>query len=363
MVKLRVVLIGTGFVGRLSLKALIEHPMFELVGIGVHNPAKVGTDAGALAGTGPTGILATNDTAALVELGADCLVSTAEGNGNEEWFTDIACRFLAAGTNVVSTSISGLIHPRTWYRQDLVGRIEAAALSGGASFLASGMDPGLSSDLAINLIQASSEWNTIRIQENYNYATYLPNGAEALFRDGLGFGQPMDFTPQIFQPGALSSIWGGPTVTLVAEALGVELDEIREFHWRHPADATFDIPRLGTIREGTQEAYRFEVQGIVGGHPAIIAEHITRLRENSAPQWSCGYAGEGYYIEIEGDPVIRSHHSFAGSNGDHQYGAILATGMKVVNAIGAVCDARPGLLTAPADLPPSMPKGLFRLPR
>ena len=30
---------------------------------------------------------------------------------------------------------------------------------------------------------------------------------------------------------------------------------------------------------------RFEVQGIVNGRPAIVLEHVTRLRDDIAPDW------------------------------------------------------------------------------
>ena len=58
---IRVAHIGTGNVGRLALAELIENPAFELTGVGVSTPAKVGRDAGELAGLDPhTGIAATD---------------------------------------------------------------------------------------------------------------------------------------------------------------------------------------------------------------------------------------------------------------------------------------------------------------
>ena len=39
----RVVLWGTGFVGKAVLKSLIGHPAFELAGVLVHDPAKDGS--------------------------------------------------------------------------------------------------------------------------------------------------------------------------------------------------------------------------------------------------------------------------------------------------------------------------------
>jgi hypothetical protein len=360
MKRLRVIVFGTGFVGHFALRAVIENPRFELVGAWVHYADKVGTDAGDFAGTGKTGILATHDVDALLALGADCAIFCSAGNGNEDWTIETQARFLAAGTNVVSSSMSGMNHPRSYRRQDLVKRIAEAAAAGGASFLSSGMDPGYSSDLAINMTQMSRYWTQIRIQEIYDYSTYVPTEAETVLKYGMGFGMAMDFQAHLFQPGVMTEIWGGPSLTLIADALEVKLEDIREVYEREASDVSFEVPKLGMIAEGTQEAVRFEVQGIVDGRVAIVAEHITRLRKGSAGHWPQGDLGEGYYVQIHGDPLIRGHASFTGPGGEHQYGAILGTAMKLVNSVAPVCAAKPGVLVAPMDLPAMMGKGIYR---
>jgi len=52
--KHRVIVWGTGFVGKMVLRELIPHPDFELVGLIVQSPDKVGKDAGEIAGLGTT---------------------------------------------------------------------------------------------------------------------------------------------------------------------------------------------------------------------------------------------------------------------------------------------------------------------
>ncbi|MGH9079351.1 MAG: dihydrodipicolinate reductase, partial [Acidimicrobiales bacterium] len=51
----RVVVWGTGFVGRMVIPEVLRHPAFELVGVGVNHPDKVGRDVGELCGVGPVG--------------------------------------------------------------------------------------------------------------------------------------------------------------------------------------------------------------------------------------------------------------------------------------------------------------------
>ena len=54
----KVVIWGTGFVGRMVIAEIAKHPDFELVGVGVSNPDKVGRDVGDICGLPePTGEL------------------------------------------------------------------------------------------------------------------------------------------------------------------------------------------------------------------------------------------------------------------------------------------------------------------
>jgi 2,4-diaminopentanoate dehydrogenase len=98
---------------------------------------------------------------------------------------------------------------------------------------------------------------------------------------------------------------------------------------------------------------------MIDGRPAIVLEHVTRLRPDLAPDWPQGSSGPGYYITIEGDPKMTCHFDQQGGTGDHIAGGILATATRVVNAIPVVCQAKPGLLSA-LDLPLVTGRGLMR---
>jgi len=216
----------------------------------------------------------------------------------------------------------------------------------------------MSDTLPLTLTGLSQYWRSIRVQEILDYSTYIPSEVDKLLGDVLGFGRPLAETPILFAPGRLTYVWGGP-VNLVARGLGVRLDEVRERVWRHPAAATYEIPGFGTVREGTADAFRFELEGIVDGRPAIVLEHVTRLRPDTAPQWPQGEHGPGYYVFVDGDPRMKLHVTCVGPDGDHHAGGILATGTRLVNAIPAVCAARPGLIST-LDLPPLYGRGLYR---
>lgn len=62
----RIIQWSTGPVGSVQLAEAIDNPEFDLVGLFVYSPDKVGVDAGALVGRPDTGIVATNDKAAIL---------------------------------------------------------------------------------------------------------------------------------------------------------------------------------------------------------------------------------------------------------------------------------------------------------
>src|SRR4029078_6171389 len=125
----------------------------------------------------------------------------------------------------------------------------------------------------------AGSWEEIRIQEIINYATY--DQPQVLF-ETMGFAQPMDAPPLLLTPGTLAFAWGG-TVRLLADGLGLQLDEIRQEFERRPATRAVTIGKR-TVEPGTMGALRFEVQGIVGGVPAIVVEHVTRIDDTLAPE-------------------------------------------------------------------------------
>jgi 4-hydroxy-tetrahydrodipicolinate reductase len=146
----------------------------------------------------------------------------------------------------------------------------------------------------------------------------------------------------------LGLAWG-PVVHQLAAGLGVEVEEIREQHERRAAVTAFDIPS-GHVPAGSMAALRFEVQGIVAGRPAIVLEHVTRLRDDIAPDWPAPTGSGCYRILIGGSPAVTCELTLSGEDGDHNTGGLVATAMRILNAIPAVCAAEPGLLSA-LDLP------------
>jgi 4-hydroxy-tetrahydrodipicolinate reductase len=353
MARLKVIQWSTGNVGIAALRCIIRHPDLELVGLWVHSPDKAGKDAGELCGLDRVGVAATNDADALLALDADCVCYTATADLRpQEAIADIA-RILRSGKNVVSSSVVALVWP-THIDASMRAPLEDACTAGGVSCFTSGIDPGWANDaLALLLTGTCEEVEHLRVMEIVNYCQY--EQPTVLF-DTMGFGQPLDAQPLLLLPGVLSLAWGGVLKTLAA-GLGVEIEEMREVHERRPAPEKIDLG-FGVIEEGTTAALRFEVQGIVGGKPRIVVEHVTRLDDDLCPDWPQPVGEGGYRVVVTGTPSYQCDVQMTARPGQGDPG-VIGTAGRLVNAIPAVCAAPHGMLSA-LDLPLIGGKGVLR---
>ena len=349
----RVIQWSTGNVGQAALRCIIKHPDLELVGLWVHSADKAGRDAGELCGLPPTGVLATNDSDAVLALSADCVSYTATADLRPtDAIADMA-RIAASGKNIVSSSVVPMVWP-AHVEPKLRAPLENACRDAGVSCFTNGIDPGWANDILPLLLTGTCEnVELLRVMEIVNYRQY--EQPVVLF-DTMGFGKPLDATPLLLIPGVLSFAWGG-VVKMLAAGLGVEIDELREVHERRPATEKIDLG-FGVIEEGTTAALRFEVQGIVGGEPRIIVEHVTRLDDALCPDWPQPVGEGGYRVVVTGTPSYQCDVQMTARPGEGDPG-VVGTAGRIVNAIPFVCDAAPGLLSA-LDIPPVTGHGLMR---
>jgi hypothetical protein len=345
---IRVAHIGTGNVGRLALAELIENPAFELTGLCVSTPDKVGRDAGELAGLAThTGVAATDNLDTLLATQPECAVYCAMGDTRIPQAMDDVRRILAAGVNVVGSAPGILQFPWQVVPDKFIRPLEDAARLGDSSIYINGVDPGFITDL-IPLAFASTcrRIEQVRCMEIADYATY--DGAVVMF-DVMGFGKPLDEVPMLFQPGVLGIAWGC-AIRQLAAGLNIDIDSITESYEREPAPESFDIA-AGHIPQGSVAAVRFQINGMVNGHPAIVVEHVTRLRGDLRPDWAQpAQPGGSYRVEITGEPSYAVDICPTSSHGDHNHAAIAGAAARIVNTIPAVIVAPAGIRTT-LDLP------------
>jgi 2,4-diaminopentanoate dehydrogenase len=351
----RVVAWSTGGVGVAAIDAIRRRPDLELVGVWVHSPDKIGQDAGELADGDPIGVAATNDADALIALKPDCVVYAASGPERDAAAVRDYVRLLAAGINVVSTSSTSLVYPPAYFAPDWYNELDAAAKAGGASFYGSGIFPGFASD-QLALLMATQSKNIrcitaseVALNDHYPVADVM--------MDGMGFGRPLDFEPMLKTPGFIEMAWKA-TIHLMAEGLGVEVEEIRGTLDRELSSRDIKVA-FGTIPAGTCGAVRTRAAGVVNGREAIVIEHIIRMARDVAPEWPRSESDATYRVDIAGDPDIHCEMTLGEAEG-HGAGraAMTSTAMRVVNAIPYVVDAAPGLLSS-LDIPMTLPRHAF----
>jgi 2,4-diaminopentanoate dehydrogenase len=339
---------GTGFVGKMVIPEIVRHPSFDLVGVGVSNPDKVGADAGDICGIGPVGVAATDDVQALIDLRPDALVHYGPTAAHADVNIRLMAAFLRGGIDVSSTAMtpwvwpSMALTPPTW-----VDPITEACAAGGASCFTTGIDPGFANDLLpMTLMGLCGEIRRVKALEILDYINY-----EGDYENEMGIGRPPEYTPLLEHTDILVMSWGA-TVPMIAHAVGVELDEITTTWEKWVTDRAIATAK-GVIEPGNVAAIRFTIDGMVNGEPRISLEHVNRVGKDAAPDWPRGTQDDVYRVEIEGSPSITQETAFRftdGSGRDAAAAGCLATGLRALNAVPALNELPPGWVTA-LDLP------------
>ena len=253
---LRVVQWTTGNVGRRAARAIVRHPELDLVGCYAWSDDKVGADVGTLVGIEPIGVTATSDVDALLALRPDCV------SYNPMWpDVDEMCRILAAGVNIVSTA--AFITGRA-LGSDAVERLRAAALAGNATLFGTGVNPGFLNLFGLVSAGICDRVDSIRVLESVDATGY----ASAETQLSVGFAaRPRRPCDRGAAPKHASAVFGD-AVACMADALGVELDDIGFAAEYARATETMDLGFM-TIPEGTVAGISGTWFGAVGDRSVI----------------------------------------------------------------------------------------------
>jgi 4-hydroxy-tetrahydrodipicolinate reductase len=332
----RVVQWATGNIGTRSLRAVIEHPHLDLVGVYVSSADKEGRDAGELCGAGPTGVIATRYVDEIVALAPDCVLYMPQGCD-----VDVLCRLLESGVNVVTTR--GEFHHPPSMDPLVRERIESACARGGSSIHSTGSSPGFVSEaLPIVLMSLQRRLDHLHIMEFADLATR--NSPELLF-DIMGYGrEPEVFDRSRWAHGAAAF---GPTLRLFADAIGRPLDEVVASG--DVATATHDVTiAAGTIPAGTVAAQRMTVDGLRDGEPLVRFSATWYCARELDADWDLG--DTGWRLVVDGDAPFEATIRFTVPVERMAETTPGYTAHRAVNAVHVVCDAAPGIRTT-ADLP------------
>jgi 2,4-diaminopentanoate dehydrogenase len=329
---------ATGPVGRHAARAIHVHPDLELVGALVYDEEKAGRDVGVLCGIGDIGVTTTTDPTDILALDADCVLYMAQGELRPMEALDDICRLLESGKNVISTAVTALIYPAAG-GPEIVERLETACAIGGTSFHGTGIEPGWASEvLPLTMSALFQRIDSLLVQEILDYSSY--DNATILF-ENMGFGR----SPDAPMGGGSDSPLAGAAflapLLLVADGLGAAVEDIVFEREVVVADEPFDVA-AGRIEAGTVSAMRYSFTAVVSGRRALSVEHITRLRDDQAPNWP---TGRGWKVTVEGLPSMVLEATIATKGEDENDQGCLGTAMHAVHAIRPVCQAAPGIRT------------------
>jgi 2,4-diaminopentanoate dehydrogenase len=332
----RVVQWATGNIGSRSLRAVIEHPRLELVGVWVSSADKAGRDAGDLCGLDPTGVMATTDLESILALKPDCVLYMQQG-----FDVEAISALLEAGVNVVATC--GEFHHPPSMDPALRQRVEAACAQGGSSIHSTGVSPGFISE-AVPLVLTSLQRRLDRLRIDEFADLSSRNSPELLFQL-MGFtNHPSTFDPGRWAHGAHSF---GPSLRLVADALGLPVDTVESSG--EVATATRDVKiAAGTVPAGTVAAQRMTVSARRGGDELLSFSATWYCTTEIDADWDLRPGG--WRVVVEGDCPLDVDIRLAIPLEHMAQTTPGYTANRAVNAVPLVCEAAPGIRTS-VELP------------
>jgi hypothetical protein len=331
---------ATGAVGGAQLRAVIDDPELELVGLFVYSPDKIGVDAGTLADRAPTGVLATNDKAEVLALDADVVLHAASKGFPVNTNTDDIVALLASGKNVITTTSYN--HLPT-FGQDAAERIADACRQAGTRFHAAGEHPGFMFErLATSLTGLCQRVDRITVQEFVD-CSGLTEPKMLIELMGMGK-QPEEISVASAMFRAVS-VQYEQALAAAADTLHLDVDEIR--HEIRTATVAHDVKvACGTLPAGSVVGQILSWTACHAGRPMLVAEEYWTCTE--IPEWNLSI-DEMFLVRVivDGAPNItvdlRIDRAPIPEFGDVS-GGHLAVAMSAVRAIPYVLASPPGVV-------------------
>ncbi|MBA6413704.1 hypothetical protein H2508_11345 [Parahaliea sp. F7430] len=352
---------GTGAVGKHALRAVLDDPDMQLVGVKVYSEQKVGLDAGTLCDRPETGVKAVLDQSQLPLMDADCILYMPMLPDYEE-----IANLLRAGINVVTTAAN--MYPKA-YGEEVFNNLNQAALEGKSVFHGSGINPAFMSDvLPLTLSGMSHRVSKIIVQEVSDVHVYASQAPEIMM-DNIGFGKTPEEALRPDNPFLeWMSAYFHESMYMLAEHMQVKLDRIEPHHEVAVANNAVQLGNDLVIEAGSVACRRFEWRGIINGKDAIVLRTFWKTTLDIEPAWAVDSNKEvEWTVTVEGTPSYQAKvevcasfdplNVMCGKGGEDA--AVIGTAMHAINAIPVVCKAAPGVRTF-LDLPIIASHGAFR---
>jgi len=335
-VTIKVVQWATGAMGKTALRAVIDHPDLELVGLYVYSDKKEGLDAGDIARRPPTGVTATRKIEDILALDADVVLHCPLLQFPYSAHDDDVCRLLESGKDVIS--INNYFHPASLGAAH-AAKFEASCAKGGSTLAGTGINPGFIAErIAAVASGMCLELDGIYCREVYD-CFEMPNANYVFGVMGMG-SAPEKIDLKGGQFALLFNDMYRQSVGALATALDLRLDSIEPAH--EIVLAPKDIPaRAGVIKAGTVAATNWQFHGLKDGK-RIITHSVNWVMGPDVP----GYENAHHWdIKLAGKPGLDIKMDLVESDDTSvktraaQYG-VAGT---VLNTIPHVLAAKPGL--------------------
>jgi hypothetical protein len=349
----RIIVWGTGGMGKVAISTIAARQDFEIVGARVYSADKDSVDIGTLAGLATMGVKATTDVDAALANDADCVLHLARDFGRYDSLDELVA-MLRRGHNVITVHPYQIDHAMsaTASPPDTMTRIAQACQEGGSTFHSTGIHPEM---VALRLVGTltglSTDITAIKFSENWDV-----RDRDALTLTKMGYGStPADFEANSAGIAKFSDNYAFQSLYALSRLLGVEPVRIEYEHEYSaaPVDLSFrdmQIP-AGTVARLTRRILGF---GDPHDHVPFVTAEVNWMvgRKEMVP---AGMDPEHHYIAVvEGTPSLSVGLGIKASmvrdqrlmdpedpSSDPGYWATIAT---VLQAVPRVCDADPGVL-------------------
>ena len=341
IVPYKVIQWATGAMGKTCLRAILDHPDLELVGLYVHSDQKVGLDAGEIARRDTTGILATNSLDEILGIDADVVLHCPLLGQPYNVYDQDICRLLVSGKNIISIN-------NYFSCEHLAAEITAPLLDschkGRVTLAGTGLNPGFVAErVAAVASSICLDLESIATTEVFD-CIGMPNKDYVFGVMGMGIDPgKIDLKQGIFAT-TFRQMYSQSIYTL-ASHLGLIIDSIETDNQITLAPEDINA-RAGLIRKGTIAATNWQHHGIVAGK-RVLTHSVNWIMGKDL----IGYKESNHWdIQIKGKPGIEIQMNLIEAKNDasqtkaEQY----ALAAMVTQSIPLVVNAESGFYTFPS---------------
>ncbi|HET7105687.1 MAG TPA: hypothetical protein VFI38_02685 [Candidatus Acidoferrum sp.] len=320
--KIRAIQYGIGPIGASILKLMREKEAIEIIGAIDNDPAKIGKDLGEVIGASdaPWGVTVSGDARGILEQSADVVMHTTSSSLPKVVDQLLAC--MDVGSCVVSTC-EELSYPYRSY-PELATQLDKSAKENGVALVGTGVNPGFVMDKLVITLAAVSQ----RVEHARALRIVDASKRRLPLQKKIGAGLSVDEFRARVKEGTIKHVGLPESVAMVADSLGLRVDEITETI--EPKVATERVQtEFLTVESGQAAGVHQIARGLSDGKEVIYMEL----------QMYVGAKDPADTVELKGHPNI-SLVIPGGSHGD------IATASVAVNSIPPILEAPAGLRTS-----------------